>query len=128
MPDLPFRICTHPGCGKLVKARTRQGARCEAHARKPWTAAKASPERVRGRALQARRQWFFSKHPICVECERRGRSPAVATILDHVIPLAEGGPDEYENWQGLCHDCHDEKTREETKRGSSRFRMGQDRG
>ena len=44
----------------------------------------------------------------------------VATIRDHVVPLAEGGEDDEENVQPLCQDCSDAKTREESKRGQRR--------
>lgn len=33
--------------------------------------------------------------------------------VDHVLPLADGGPDELDNMQALCADCHATKTAEE---------------
>lgn len=67
-------------------------------------------ERIRGRRLQQIRRDHFRRHPLCVECEKRGLIRA-ATELDHVVPLFKGGEDIESNRQGLCGDCHAEKTR-----------------
>lgn len=61
--------------------------------------------RIRGRKLQQIRRDHFRRHPLCVECEKRGLIRA-ATELDHIVPLADGGPDVESNRQGLCGDCH----------------------
>ena len=47
-----------------------------------------------------------------------------ATIRDHIIPLAEGGPDTDENTQPLCQACSDRKTASESQRGILRQRGG----
>jgi 5-methylcytosine-specific restriction enzyme A len=65
--------------------------------------------RIRGRKLQAIRARHFAAHPICVACEAQGRV-RMATELDHVIALANGGKDEHGNRQGLCSACHKAKT------------------
>lgn len=69
-------------------------------------------ERVRGRKLQERRRKYFMQHPLCVRCRAKGRI-AQATELDHITPLIKGGTDEPSNWQGLCADCHKDKTAED---------------
>lgn len=72
-------------------------------------------ERIRGRKLQRIRQRHFSQHPLCVRCEAKGRISA-ATQLDHKVALVNGGKDfdeDSSNAQGLCDDCHDEKTAED---------------
>ena len=66
--------------------------------------------RVRGRRLQRIREQHFRLHPLCVECERQGRL-AWATDLDHIMAITNGGLDVPENRQGLCHECHEAKTR-----------------
>jgi 5-methylcytosine-specific restriction endonuclease McrA len=74
---------------------------------------------VRGRALQRRRQQWFMQHPLCAECERNGRTTE-GKILDHIIPLAEGGAEnDPQNWQTLCGECSEAKTREESRRGAA---------
>jgi 5-methylcytosine-specific restriction protein A len=44
----------------------------------------------------------------------------IATIRDHVIPLAEGGRDDESNVQPLCQACSDAKSQRESKRGQRR--------
>lgn len=68
-------------------------------------------ERIRGRALQRIRGQYLRLHPLCAKCEQR--SPPViraATQVDHKVPLFKGGQECDENRQGLCDDCHREKT------------------
>ena len=67
------------------------------------------------------RQELFVKQPLCVLCEQQGRV-TLATIRDHIIPLAEGGADNYVNSQALCQGCSDAKTRQEAQRGRVRAR------
>lgn len=62
--------------------------------------------------------------PLCVVCTQQGRV-TVATIRDHVIPLAEGGADDETNEQALCQTCSDVKTQEEARRGLARH-LGHD--
>ena len=49
-------------------------------------------------------------NPLCVACEAKGLI-ARATEVDHIQPLHKGGTDEPDNLQGLCRDCHADKTR-----------------
>lgn len=67
---------------------------------------------MRGSGLQSRRARWFERWPLCVACEAAGRVQA-ATQLDHVVPLWAGGSDAEQNLQGLCHECHADKTRRE---------------
>ena len=62
-------------------------------------------ERIRGRALQALRRRLLSNSPMCASCKE-----SVATELDHVIALANGGSNDDSNLQGLCASCHETKT------------------
>ena len=65
--------------------------------------------RVRGRRLQAIREMVLTGNPLCAICEQQGLLTA-ATQVDHIVALANGGPDEEANMQGLCADCHRTKT------------------
>ena len=48
-------------------------------------------------------------NPLCVHCSTKGRlTPAVE--VDHITPIHKGGTDDDSNRQGLCHDCHADKT------------------
>lgn len=66
-------------------------------------------KRIRGRALQALRDRLLSANPFCAMCNAHGLV-TLATDLDHIVALANGGCNEDENLQGLCSECHELKT------------------
>lgn len=70
------------------------------------------------------RRRHFKKHPLCVHCLDRGLVRA-AEELDHIVPLFRGGKDEPENRQGLCKECHVEKSVAEMNR-RRKFKIGED--
>lgn len=69
-------------------------------------------ERIRGRKLQRIRKRHLMQFPLCVMCEAAGRL-SIATQVDHIVALVNGGEDTAENRQSLCDDCHKAKTRED---------------
>lgn len=73
---------------------------------------RAKSKRITGSRLQKIRASHFARNPLCVDCLRR-TPPRIrlATQLDHVVALTNGGTDTEDNRQGLCEECHDEKTR-----------------
>lgn len=114
MPRRVGRPCAAPGCPAVV----RGSAYCAEHQRKKRVggdAAAARPRRLspsrRGydSNWQRLRLMVLAERPLCVECERWGRV-AAATEVDHIVPLSEGGTNERENLQPLCHECHSRKT------------------
>jgi 5-methylcytosine-specific restriction endonuclease McrA len=73
-------------------------------------------KRTTGSKLQQIRREHFSRHPLCVLCLKK--TPPVireAVVLDHIIALVNGGTDTHGNRQGLCGECHDDKTRQDLK-------------
>jgi 5-methylcytosine-specific restriction enzyme A len=70
------------------------------------------PQRTRGYALQKIRKRILGRNPLCVRCNAAGRT-RLATEVDHIVPLHKGGEDSDSNRQGLCSECHVEKTRED---------------
>ncbi len=115
-----LRPCQH-GCPILVRS-----GHCDAHGGPgtPWrrSSTQVATPRLRGTANQARRRRVFQREPLCRECAKAGRT-TVATIRDHIIPLAEGGAEGTdENEQPLCQACSDAKTANEAKRGVMRAR------
>ena len=68
-----------------------------------------SSERIRGRALQHIRVAHFGRQPMCVVCQAKGKT-TLATELDHITALVNGGADDADNRQGLCIACHADKT------------------
>ena len=113
MPKQSPKPCGQPGCAALVGRGTGY---CEAHQRPAWDRRAKPVKRFAGRRLQAARAQLFRSHPLCVLCQVSGRV-SIATIRDHVIPLAEGGRDDEGNTQGLCDACHDLKSQAEAARG-----------
>lgn len=55
------------------------------------------------------RSRILARDPICKSCEAKGRV-TVSTEVDHIISLDNGGSNDDANLQGLCHDCHADKT------------------
>ena len=54
---------------------------------------------------------------LCQDCLAKGRI-TIATEVDHIKALTNGGTNEYSNLVSLCHDCHANKTARDT--GKSR--------
>jgi 5-methylcytosine-specific restriction protein A len=78
----------------------------------PGKEERAVTNRIRGRALQERRELMMQLDPLCGRCRDKGRV-TLWTELDHVVPLHKGGEDILENCQGLCSACHRDKTAED---------------
>tara|TARA_Y100000004_G_scaffold126789_1_gene142717 strand:- start:15 stop:371 length:357 start_codon:yes stop_codon:yes gene_type:complete len=59
------------------------------------------------------RAYFIKRNPLCIECERGGLIKG-AEVIDHIIPIKQGG-DMYseKNLQPMCKKCHDKKSRRE---------------
>ena len=70
-----------------------------------WAERANAPQRLRGRASQARRARILANHPVCRICWARA-----STIADHIRNLAAGGSDTEDNMQGVCGRCHTAKT------------------
>lgn len=50
------------------------------------------------------RAMYLKKHRRCVVCGEQ------ATEVDHIIPLADGGSNKWENLQAMCKSHHSKKT------------------
>jgi 5-methylcytosine-specific restriction protein A len=118
MPYKPKKPCAYRGCGKLTDTRY-----CDAHLAQYKKIKWKNTDRNRPNSTQRgytstryrkARQGFLAKHPLCVECEKDGRTTG-ATVLDHVKPHRGN----YElfwdssNWQSLCIPCHNRKSQTE---------------
>lgn len=100
-------------CGILVADGT---ARCQAHKPKVWAKYADSPQRITGRRLQRMRDALFAREPLCRLCAAAGHT-TLATIRDHIKPLAEGGTDTDDNIQPICDGCDEVKSKAERLRG-----------
>ena len=65
-------------------------------------------QRGYGYRWQKARKVFLSKHRLCAECERQGRT-TLATVVDHIRPHRQDRKRFWNrnNWQPLCKGCHD---------------------
>lgn len=77
-----------------------------------------------GRARENKRRQIFERDGyLCQEHCRQGQIVPVELhgpkggILDHIIPVGEGGNDEDLNLETLCQACHNIKTHAESQRG-----------
>lgn len=61
------------------------------------------------------------EEPLCRECAKNNRITATE-VADHIVPKAEGGTDDRENYQGLCRPCDIAKTAREAARARARNR------
>lgn len=105
------KICSEPGCPNL--------APCATHQREPW---RASSRRERLRTSSGSRQQRLARavmerdHGVCHVCGRPG-----ADEVDHVVPLSEGGADDFYNRAPIhSKPCHERKTSEEAGRARAR--------
>jgi 5-methylcytosine-specific restriction enzyme A len=117
-----LRTCAAPGCPTLVGPGPSY---CAAHLplRQPWPEQqhRLSPSRRGyGFAWQQLRRRYLRLHPECVTCG------ADATEVDHMLPLQDGGTNDDDNLQALCHACHSRKTLHESQARWQRTRAQQE--
>jgi 5-methylcytosine-specific restriction enzyme A len=102
MPTLPARPCGVPGCPRRAVGQ----GRCQVHQRPE--APRPSPSvRGYGAEWQRIRTAFLRAYPLCCECGER------ATDVDHRVARVQGGTDDWDNLQPLCHRHHSQKTARE---------------
>lgn len=65
--------------------------------------------RPSGGRWQKLRKFVLMEEPLCRKCTERGIVKETEEV-DHIVPLANGGTNCRANLQGLCADCHEEKT------------------
>ena len=84
-------------------------------------------KRVRGSAGVAMRKRRLARTKgLCEHCLKVGKT-RLATIVNHIKPLAHGGQDVDENTENLCKPCDDIVTAAEfTKRGTVKPTYGED--
>jgi 5-methylcytosine-specific restriction protein A len=114
--------CSQPGCPALVAGG---GNRCEKHAKKAWTRSPYSDckvtttERGYGWQWQKKRKLVLNEQPFCIIakiCVERYGHARPSDCVDHIIPIAAGGTDDYDNLRGSCTDCNEDKARTTDRR------------
>lgn len=122
MPNRAKKPCRKSGCSGLVTEGYCE--RHAKHAKKSWSkpsylgAQGSTTERGYGYQWQKRRLLVLNEQPLCQIaqiCVQRLGHVALSNCVDHIIPIAAGGNDEYENLQGACSDCNEHKARTSDK-------------
>jgi 5-methylcytosine-specific restriction protein A len=111
---MPSRLpsqCNHPGCRTACRAKY-----CDRHAKQhpKWASATrprgTTSERGYGTHWQKLRVYVLDRaRGLCQPCEAQGRT-VIATEVDHITPKSQGGSDDADNCQAICHACHRAKT------------------
>jgi 5-methylcytosine-specific restriction protein A len=75
-------------------------------------------QRIRGHELGAIKRKVARRSQGLCECTtcRQSGAPLPAEEYDHIVPLWEGGGNEFSNWQHLNSTCHKAKTTAESRR------------
>ncbi|MBD2256549.1 HNH endonuclease [Pseudanabaena sp. FACHB-2040] len=69
---------------------------------------------------KAVRQYVFERDSY--QCKGCGKTSSEAQLtIDHIIPLAQGGPDDISNLQALCSTCNQRKKHSTDPRFRRRF-------
>lgn len=102
----PMRPCLQPSCPALVER-----GYCDAHKQAQRSLRPKTDARGYGWKWQQARIEFLAGNPLCVECNKEGRTEA-ATVVDHIEPH-RGDMAKFwnrSNWQALCETHHNRKT------------------
>lgn len=87
-----------------------------------WSRRKSRQARGYGRAHELMRERVLAEEPLCRACLAMDPPRTSASyIADHIVPKAEGGNDDRENYQGLCTPCSKAKTARESARARRRI-------
>ncbi|KNY29057.1 HNH endonuclease [Pseudobacteroides cellulosolvens] len=110
MPKKPPKPCAKQGCPRLTHERF-----CEEHQREEWQTYNRfyrdefSKRFYSSRAWRKVRERKLMINPLCELCMKEERL-AAATVVDHIIPIKDGGEVwDLENMQSLCKTCHERK-------------------
>lgn len=111
MNRAPKKPCAHVACPALVEERF-----CAAHKAKRYREqnARRGSASSQGYGAQWRKLVAIQRErePLCREHLKRGEAVQKDEV-DHIVPKALGGIDDFSNFQSLCKSCHSAKTARE---------------
>lgn len=126
MPMSAQHYCSEPGCGVLIRGQPR----CEAHTRERNRVKNRHDHEVKKRKSQfyktaawaQLRMQQLTQSPFCEWTYADGGPPCgrIATVVDHIVPRENGGADNADNFQSLCHSHHSKKTVSQTAFGRNK--------
>lgn len=105
MPYRPKHPCSCPGCPELTHERY-----CEEHKKLTDSLynkyGRSTEQKKRyGNNWHRTRNAYFREHQYCELCKRNGKT-VQGEQVHHIIPIAEGGSNEWSNLMTLCRSCH----------------------
>lgn len=108
--------CNYPGCPNITfEPYCEDHSHVRAEKQKRYDSKRpGSSARGYGSKWRKLRDMHLRREPFCRMCRAEGRRTP-ATMVDHIKPLSQGGDNNWENLQALCHSCHMKKTAAETK-------------
>jgi 5-methylcytosine-specific restriction protein A len=98
-------------CGEVVPNGTKHcDVHKDVHKRQPWKSARtASSAATHARGWSKLRASILERDGY--RCQMRGpRCTGIATTVDHIREVADGGSDDPSNLQAACEPCHRSKT------------------
>jgi 5-methylcytosine-specific restriction protein A len=105
MPYQFKKPCKFPDCAELThdmyceKHKKQVGRDYERYKRDAGTAKRYNAE---WRKVRTR---YIAAHPLCKMCEKEGRFTP-AEQIHHIIPLKDGGTNDFTNLMSVCKSCH----------------------
>ena len=107
MPRRAAHPCSQRGCPALVyDPNERYCAEHKAQRQAEYDARRGTAaERGYDAAWQKVRAEYLAEHPICTKCTER------SIDVHHIVPKRDGGTDDWNNLEALCHSHHSGATR-----------------
>ena len=90
------RPCANPDCPELVSRRNQKYCSRQCFGAMAAESRRGSTHRWR----KVRRRALMRDHHLCVRCK------SMATEVDHIVPVSQGGGDELSNLRSVCTLCH----------------------
>ena len=119
MPHAPKRPCRYPNCRNLCEPGKQY---CRVHTNQQMREYNAYNRDKEAQAFYNSKAWRSTRlqqlrsQPLCEECLRNNRITP-ATLVDHIIPIKDGGARlDFNNLQSLCQVCHEIKSINEGSR------------
>lgn len=106
MPRALALPCKQPGCPKLG---------CKEHTGRQPDSRPNANQRGYDATWQRLRKMYLRANPLCVDCLKEGRVTA-AIDVHHIVAKVNGGTNDWNNLQSLCHSHHSKITRKENKK------------
>ncbi|WP_425057877.1 hypothetical protein SCACP_24430 [Sporomusa carbonis] len=103
MPRKPKRPCSQPGCPELT-----DGLYCDWHRKDEYKEYNRFKRDAASKRFYGFHQWKklrqqkLSRDPLCEHCAKESKV-VPATVVDHIVPIKEGGAAwDMNNLQSLC--------------------------